>query len=758
MAKSKVLVGGAIAMASGAMLAGPVVAQDANPGLEVIIVTAQRRAETLQKVPVAVTALSEDFLADRQITSIQGLSGLAPNLKIQETPGNNTGAQIAIRGSVTINPTMAWEPAVAMYLDGVYIGKAQGAVFDVVDLQRVEILRGPQGTLYGRNTLAGAINLITARPTGEFGGSVKTQVGNFGLYSGRFSIDLPAVGPFKAKLSGAVTQRDGTIDVLPTPTPPAPAAGRPVNSELQSLDSKSTRAALLFDPGNGFDALYAFDYSDVDQLPRYGQLTRVAPGGIFDPSSPAYIAGLPANLYVNPDYQDHASTDGPGDEQSLTRGHTLTATWSLENVTLKSISAYRSMNNRLAEDFDGTPLPIIWAARVSGYDSFSQELQALGTAGRWSYVAGAYYFRDKGFEHNDPFGGPAIFGVVRQDNQYQFHTRSWAGFGQVDFDVTDQWKLSAGLRYTEEHKDLERYRAALTPVFAVAIPRGTRAEGTFDNWSPSLIAALQMTADVNLYAKWSRGYKSGGFNGEGTTVQTTVLPYNAEVVDAYEVGAKTEWLNHRLQLNSAVFLNKSKDMQLASFLGGATLSSAVVNAGTADIWGIELETAAQLTSDLQLRATYSYLHPEYKEFIDLNQFTGRIEDVSNDRAFPLAPKHTASASIDWTFLHTGYGSFRATVNGEYSDEYYLYPYSLSPAAKQSAVNNKGDSRVLLSARLGLAELKLSAMSVEIALWGKNLTDKKYVGTTLDLGPSLGGIRDSFFGDPRAYGAEVIAKW
>src|SRR6185295_13302558 len=149
--------------------------------LEEVIVTAQKREENVQQVPVAVTALGQQFLEDRQLTSIEGLSSVTPNLRVQNTPGDSTGAQIAIRGGVTINPALAWEPAVGVYLDGVYIGKTQGSVFDAVDLQRVEVLRGPQGTLYGRNTLAGAINLITAKPTGDFGGSAKVQAGNYGL-------------------------------------------------------------------------------------------------------------------------------------------------------------------------------------------------------------------------------------------------------------------------------------------------------------------------------------------------------------------------------------------------------------------------------------------------------------------------------------------------------------------------------------------------------------------------------------------------
>ena len=204
-----------LAVATALLAAAPAVAQDAedetynDDGIGVIVVTAQKREQNVQDVPIAISAVGEEFLESRDITSIDNLGSIAPNVKIDRAPGSSTIAQVSIRGSVTINPAVTWEPAVGIYLDGVYIAKNQGAIFDVADLERVEVLRGPQGTLYGRNTLAGAVNLVTAKPTGVFGGEAELTYGNFDYRRARATLDLPAFGPFSVKLSGQIAKRDG---------------------------------------------------------------------------------------------------------------------------------------------------------------------------------------------------------------------------------------------------------------------------------------------------------------------------------------------------------------------------------------------------------------------------------------------------------------------------------------------------------------------------------------------------------------------
>lgn len=232
--------------------------EDADTG--VIIVTAQKRAQNVQEVPIAISAITGDYLTSRDITSIDSLGAVAPNVKFERGPGSTTIAQIAIRGSVTINPAVTWEPAVGLYLDGVYIAKNQGAIFDVADLERIEVLRGPQGTLYGRNSLAGAVNLITAKPNGELGGKFELSYGIFNYKRAKAVLNLPALGALSVKLSGQVTKRDGFYNIVSNPFPAASPFVQPATSkDAQSLNSKSFMAQARLEATNNLTFDYSYD-------------------------------------------------------------------------------------------------------------------------------------------------------------------------------------------------------------------------------------------------------------------------------------------------------------------------------------------------------------------------------------------------------------------------------------------------------------------------------------------------------------------
>ena len=250
-----------LALAAAATLASAAAqAQSAaSPTLQQVEVTAQRRTQKLQDVPLAATAITEADLELRGIANVADLSSIAPNLQIATTPGNSTAAQISIRGSVTTNPALFWEPTVGMYVDGVYVGKMQGSVFDVVDLERVEVLRGPQGTLYGRNTLAGAINLVTRKPSGEFGGTAAVELGNYNAKVGKVSLDLPRLGLLRASVGVRTETRDGWVK-----TTPGSSVG-----ELNDRDTRGGRIALNLDLGRSLQIDYRYDQSKADQNSRF---------------------------------------------------------------------------------------------------------------------------------------------------------------------------------------------------------------------------------------------------------------------------------------------------------------------------------------------------------------------------------------------------------------------------------------------------------------------------------------------------------
>lgn len=723
--------------------------------IDEIIVTSQKREQSIQDVPIAVTAIDSNYIESRDITSIKALSSLAPNVKIENTPGNTTGAQISIRGGVTINPALTWEPTVGLYFNGSYIGKTQGSVFDVADIERVEVLRGPQGTLYGRNTLGGAINIITAKPTGEFDAKLRVGAGNFGARNLRASTNLGSLGPIKAKVTGAIEKRDGFVKGVENPFPAVTLAGPLSTQEFENVDKKSLLVALSADVTDNLTLDYTFDYSEADQKPAFSQIINVSPNNIFDPTFAGYAGGgpfgglffgFPLDQYVNADRQFTGTTDAEVFERSEVQGHNLTASLNTNFGELKSITSYRKMTWEDSLDLDGSPLPLANTQRLTDYDSFSQELQLTGETGRLNYVLGAYYFEDDGFTDNPQtfFGGASIF-----DSRAGFTTDAKAVYGQLEFGITDTLTLTGGLRYTEEEKTIDRANIAIAftglPPNTPFVSEGTTGKEKFTDLSPQLTLAYAASDDINVYAKYAKGFKSGGFNGEAGSVVETLRPYDAETVDSFEAGVKTRFWDNRAQFNVSAFVNKHEDMQLSVFTAEGAAGSDVRNAGRATIKGLEFEGLLQASDSFLFRANMGLLDPEYKEFIEFGI------DVADDRAFPHAPKVTASAGFDWDVLSGPMGDLTLTGDANHSAQYYTFPYALSPQSPQPASNTQAPSRTLFDARLAWSNLPIAGQDVEIAIWGKNLTNVEYLSNFIDFGPGFGGLTNGYFGPPRTYG-------
>lgn len=733
-----------------------------------IIVTAQKREQSIKDVPIAITAVTEDYIESRNITNIQSLSSLAPNLKIENTPGNTTAAQISIRGGVTINPALTWEPTVGIYLNGSYIGKTQGSIFDVSDIERIEVLRGPQGTLYGRNTLGGAVNVITKKPSGEFGGSAKVGYGNYNDFTAKASVDFDQMGPFKVKVSGLLQNRDGFIEGVENPFPGVTTAGPLSTDELENVDKKSVLLAVSADASDNLTFDYNLDYSIADQKPVFSQIVSVLPADrclppspppfpsapCFAPISPTYIGGGPFNglyfgfpldLYTNADRQFTATTDGNVFEKSEIIGHTLTATLDLGDNELKSITALRRMDWDDRLDLDGSPLPLAHTERNSDYDSFSQELQFTGSTDRLNYVLGGYYFSDDGTTLNPQF---FFGGANRFDSRYGFETEAWAAYGQADFEITDRLTVTGGLRYTEETKSIDRSLVLLGMPDFTLIPVGTNAEQKFDNLSPQAIIDFDVTDDITMYAKYAKGFKSGGFNGEASSVAETIRPYDSEIIDSFEIGAKGRFLDNALQLNAALFFNKHKDMQLSVFTATNAASSDIRNAARANINGFELEGIWQVADRFSVRGSLGLLDPEYKEFIEFGM------DVAGDRAFPHAPKTTFSAGIDAGLWQGDWGNVDLSADVNHSAKYFTFPYSLTPTAPQQAFNSEAPARTTVNARLAWSDIPLADNNVELAVWAKNLFDEEYLANFIDFGPGFGGLTNGYFAPPQTYGVTL----
>ncbi len=743
------------------------VAAAGSGGLEEIVVTAQRREEKLHNVPIAVTALTAAAIEARGITNIKDLSGFAPNVSFVQSPSFDNETTVAIRGGVTINPAPYWEPAVGMYVDGVYIDKAQGNVFDLVDIDHIEVLRGPQGTLYGRNTLSGAVNFVTQKPTGVFGGDIQASFGNYGYEKGRLSLNLPAFGRLKVKVTGLIESREGFTKFAPDPfhlpsflTTPATV------SEFNTLNNKSGRIAARLDVTDDLTLDYTFDVYYRHDIPQPAQLASVAAGGIFDPTSLNY-AKLPLYLYVqhNPRAPVNYETGSVGGsapfENSGARSHALTVTWDpSDEFILKSISAYRWQDWSIGEAFDDSPMDIASTQQFANYHSFSQELQVSGQVDRLHYTAGAYYFTDGG---HDTIPQEFFLGAVRNNSQFGYSTSAYAVYGQVEYNppiLDDKLTLIAGLRYSNEDKAGSRSVYALTATGAVPTVPYVTASKSFDAATPSFTAKYTITDDLNVYAKYAEGFKSGGFNGEADTDKEATTPFNAETVDEYEVGAKSRWFDGKLEANVALFYDERNNMQLAIFEGSTgSLSSIIRNAGSAVVDGVELELNGLPTPWLRLSGTVGYLNTFYNTFEEENPITKHLQNYADDRAFPVAPQFTAHMGADVTLMEDSeIGSLHFIVDYSHSDAYYFYPYSLSANTGINqgyyAGSTKASALNTVDARLRLTDIPTSYGTLDISMWGRNIFNDVARINGIDFGPAFGNLNVAYYNDPPTFGADV----
>ena len=709
-----------------------------NTKLEQVVVTVQRRKEKLQEVPVAATAITSSDLEARGIENVADLGSLAPNLQVSMTPGNSTAVQIAIRGSVTTNPALYWEPTVGMYVDGVYFGKTQGSVFDLVDLERVEVLRGPQGTLYGRNTLAGAINLVTKKPSGQLGGSASLDLGNYNARVGKLSLDLPSFGPLKVSVGGRAETRDGWVKATP---------GSSV-SELNSRDNKAGRVAATLDLGKDLVLDYRYDKTKVDQVGTFSQVVRSTVQRDF---------GIPG-IVVSPNGRvESASVDGPSFERMDLDGHSFTAEWrfNAEN-TLKYIGARRTMKWEDGLDLDGSPVPFAHTQRLSDYEQTSHELQLIGSSGKLSYVAGVYRFDDDGYTRNPQ---TFFFGNANYDSRYGFTTRANSIYGQADYKLTDDLTLTAGLRRTSEDKTTDRFNAMVSTTGAVLlplIPAGTAAATSFSATTPLVSLGYKLSNEVSVYGRYSEGFKSGGFNGEGTTVPEATTPFRPEKLKSFELGAKSTLLGGRMTLNAAVFNNESTDLQQAVFTATGAASSDIKNIGKANSQGLELEAVLRVNADLKLQAGYGFLKAKYKEYPDANGV-----NVADNVAVVHAPRHTLNLVADGTLMRSAWGVLRGTADYSFASSHYLYPYQLVTVnpALQSAANSRVKAAGFLNLRLALADIDLGGQaSGEVALWARNVTDKQHIANYIDFGPGFGNLTQAYYVDPRTVGVSFNVRW
>ncbi len=700
--------------------------------LKEVVVTAQRRSQNLQEVPVAVTAIDEAALTARGIQNVSDLGAVAPNLTVVNSPGNGTSSAISIRGGNNFNPAPYWDQPIGVYVDGVYLGKTQGNVFDLVNLERIEVLRGPQGTLFGRNTMAGAINLVTRPPSGVFTGDATVTFGNYGAKVARASVDLPAIGKLKMSLGGRVERRDGWVKTTPGSSEP----------DLANRHNHAFYADLEYDASDNLTLRYRFDYTNIKQHGIFNQTINSDVGTDF---------GIPG-IIVNHGRQTRASIDSPDFEKSRIAGNALTVAWKLGDFgTLKYIGAYRDMHWSDGLDLDGSPILFAQTANTTRYRQASHELQYMGSSGPWNWTAGAYYFTDNGFTDNPQ---TYFFGLASYNENYSYQTRSRAVYGQVDYKLTDTLTLTGGLRRTLEQKRGGRFEALVDPAY-VLVPQGTSARANFGATTPTVNLAWQFTPRNMLYARYAEGYMAGGFNGEAQTVTTATTPYKQEKQRTLEAGSKNLFLDGRLSLDAAVFANRISNLQQAIFTAEGSAGSTILNVGSSRQVGAELEAHLSATENLTLGLNYGYMHTKYTRFL-VNGV-----DVKNNRSVQFAPRNTASFTVDDVLLRTGNGVLHATLDYRYTDRFYLYvyPFTQTNPPQQLAQNTRVKPSGILNARISLSDVYLGhGVSGEVSLWAKNLADSGHLDSIIDFGPGFGNLRTANYAEPRTFGVSFTARW
>lgn len=772
------------AAAVGAAVLGvavPAAAQDvpwADEGgtLQEVVVTAQKREENLQDVPISITAVSGEQLQHRSIDGLAGLNAIAPNVMFRESPGAALISRVSIRGSFPGQVAIYGEPSVGLYLNGVYLGKSQGSVFDIVDIERVEVLRGPQGTLFGRNTEGGAINFITRQPSGEFRGSAGVEFGNFDHRAVKANLDLPRFGIASVSLGVRKQERDGWMENLGGP-------------DLGAQDREAVRASLKLDFADSFNAVYDFDYSNIDNTPV--PITLYALDGwrgtfpaLFGPAlgtaiqnalAPYVTTGRPETLNVT------GAGPNPLYERSKSNAHALALIWQASDQDeLKYIFAKRSMHFADQHDLDGTPLdsitlgPVVWglrahSSRSSHYEQDSHELQWVGSRGRFQHVLGLYYFTDDGeTEGAQDF---SLFGNPQQRADYALGTRAKAIYSQVDYSISDRWTATLGVRYTEEEKSgwSHRFRTnGFKGAFVAEILPFTAYSEEFSATTPVAALSFRPNEDLSFYARVATGFQSGGFSPEVSDPRVTT-PYKPEESVATEIGMKSTLLGGRARLNVALYHTKVTEQQMTQLLPGTT-QSLMVNAGESTRKGAEVEAELLLADGWQLQLGYGYLDAKFDKYIDNALLPplapggplrpgGPLIDTASNRVAPYSPEHTLNVNVDGHLLRTAWGNLRMLLDYSYTAMIHIMPANISLTAP-----NAGGQYVVgvdsvpaahnLNGRLLLADVAAGPGTMDVSLWGRNLTDEDELASGIDFSM----FRNGQFREPRSYMVTAAYKW
>ena len=740
-----------------AILAKPAFAQEAQTGatdatgITDIVVTAQRRAEKAQATPLAITAIGGPDLQAKGVFETADLSAVVPNMQII-SPYGRAQPNISLRGISVANEYNANQASpIGVYIDDAYMASRTSHGMQLYDLERVEVLRGPQGTLYGRNTTGGAVNFITKRPQLEgTSGFAEVGYGKFNRFEASGALDATLI-PDKLgiRIAGNYVKSDGMVKNR-----------FPGGHDLQSEDSLGVRVSLLAKPSEDF-TIFAKFYHGKDKPWQVGNH--------FIGATPTGVSPLTGYGRGNLGFYE-VEANNPGKFEFDGTGGLLNLAYNTGDFTLTSITSYDSGGRKLQHDADNAPMDILQIYWNDRFKQFNQEVRVNYDAGRTKAILGGYYGLDKVDVYNQfqflfflkgivpfalPFPAPTSgFGV---DSRYRQTRESKAIFGQVEYELTDKLTASVGLRYTWDSLRYSRGNANiidynLTPVFNTIPAPGPYDPSAFLERSRDFKAFTgragldyKITKDVLLYASYSRGYRAGAINGGGYLSPAQIDFVAPEKVNAYEIGLKSDLLDRRLRLNLAGFYYDYQNQQLQEVIGAVAL---LRSAPKAKIYGFEAEMTALLTNNFKINSTLGLLHTKYEGLA--------LSGINLDgNRMPFAPKLTWSGGADWTVAKTGLGTIALNGSFSYASQQWFSPFNDKPSYVGDAITNIRQQQKAYW--LVNSQLRLDGTRFYGSLWAKNLFNTGYHVYGLDLRAAF-AYDYLALGSPRTFGATVCVKF
>ncbi len=740
-----------------------------------VVVTARKVEEDLQDIPVAVSVLSGDALIEANVTDFKDLQRFVPGLAVSQAAAEPSSLLLSVRGQSQADILLTTDSSVGLYIDNVNIPRTFGLAPSLVDIERAEVLKGPQGTLYGRNTTGGAVAIITRAPDlSEIGGYVSGQFGNYSATDLQGVFNLPIIeDQLGVRLLARNSQRgelgsDGSGD------------------DLGSLDMQYYRGRLLWEPTSNLTADLTVDYTDIDNTgpssriltlngfppsagliaPTSALFAIAAESGLltFNPTDPAnqglllgafgqaqqiWADSQPQNL--NGDFYDSNATFG---QFSKIKNNTvaLNITYDLnEDWSIKSTTGYRDLDRSNALDLDATPFALLHPTLSTTSEFWSEELQLSYVGDRLDTIFGAYASNEEGIDGSTTFALAAINPTNPNRQRGDVTNESIAAYAQLGYELNDRLDLTAGLRWTEETKSLvSKNSSGPDGAIVCSIPAAlldtpgvcaATIEDKFSDWSYLLSLDYAVSDNVLAYVKTARGFRGGGQNIRGAGTAESFEAFEPETVTDYEIGVKSETADGRFRFNVSGYYSDYEEIQRSIVFAtpSGTVVSSVQNAAAATIKGFEIESQWSVTPELGLTGTVGYVDASYDDF----------EDATGDRSDEVfqIPEWTYGIGARYS-KPVSFGQFTASTNYSWRDDQVFVP------AAQNFSDTAQEGFGLLSARLSF---DVDAWNSTIAVYGSNLTDEEYIVGAVDFSNSL-GWNLGYPGQPMTFGIELKKRF